>query len=855
MTSARPRAILTALAVLFAGAVTLYSGLWIYVVHAPDVYLGIHYDTTPGEPSLLVEKVLPDSPAEAAGLRAGDRLTHVGGRPLATRRPLHQALGAGRPGDRVQLQVIRPGHGVLSLEAVLKVPQADPMSPLRRVVDEVLGFYPVLFLLVGMSVLFLRAEDRNAWLLAAVFASFIAGAPLLGWEGRIPAPARGFALAYKIAFNGMGAGLFLFFFSVFPARSPLDRRLPALKWLWIVTAGGVVLPLAAAALVSGSADPLYTLEARLPGLLVKTLALVYVVGGYGLGMASLAASARSLDPLTRRRSRVILWGMLVGLTPGFALGVLAPLFGRDMYELPFWLWASCVLAFFFIPLSFAYAVVRHRVVEIPVLLRQSARYLLVQRGSLLLLFLLGVGSTTLFAALVARALLKRAEHVPAVAIALGSAFGIVLVWAGSLAQRRLRERIDRAFFRQAYDARQILQDLAERAWSTTSRHELAGLLEQHLASALVPSRLAVYLEESPGRLRRFPGGPDGVPDTLEAPWPWLADLAGDGAPRLLAPGAGEHGPLAPFAPECLVPLVGRDARPTGLIALGPRRSEEPYSREDKRLLASAASQAGMALETMRLADDMAARLEVERRAAHEMELAQEVQRRLLPQEAPVLRTLDYSGLCVQARAVGGDYYDFLDLAPGQLGLALADICGKGFPAALLMANLQASLRSRSAHELVDIARQLRVINQLLYRASESSRYATLFLGLYDDSTRRMRYANCGHNPPVLLRADGRWERLMPTAPVLGLFLDTWECETAEVSLERGDLLALYTDGLTEAWSDDGEEFGESRLLEALRTHREQAADDVLNTLLSTVRAFSGSEQDDDLTLVVARVVA
>src|SRR5207245_9008269 len=114
---------------------------------------------------------------------------------------------------------------------------------------------------------------------------------------------------------------------------------------------------------------------------------------------------------------------------------------------------------------------------------------------------------------------------------------------------------------------------------------------------------------------------------------------------------------------------------------------------------------------------------------------------------------------VLARGVGGDDCDCPELGPGRVGLVLADISGKGFPAALLMASLQASLRSRSAHDMLDLPRQLRSVNQLLYRFSETNRYATLFLGLYDDASRRLLYANCGHNPPMVLRRDGRVERL------------------------------------------------------------------------------------------------
>jgi serine phosphatase RsbU (regulator of sigma subunit) len=201
--------------------------------------------------------------------------------------------------------------------------------------------------------------------------------------------------------------------------------------------------------------------------------------------------------------------------------------------------------------------------------------------------------------------------------------------------------------------------------------------------------------------------------------------------------------------------------------------------------------------------------------------------------------------------VGGDYYDFLDLGSGRVGLVLADVSGKGFPAALLMASLQASLRSRLPQDTGDLPRQLRAVNQLLYRSSEVNRYATLFLGIYEDATRRFWYANCGHNPPILLRADGTVDRLAPTGPALGLFED-WECESAEAVLCHGDLLAIYSDGVTEAWNDAGEEFGEARLIEVLWESRHLTVDVIVDETLDKVVRFSGSEQEDDQTLLVAR---
>jgi sigma-B regulation protein RsbU (phosphoserine phosphatase) len=505
-----------------------------------------------------------------------------------------------------------------------------------------------------------------------------------------------------------------------------------------------------------------------------------------------------------------------------------------------------------IPLSFAYAVVRHRVLDLPVLVRRSLRYLLVQRGFLGLLLLVGVAATVSFSMSFGRYLGPQSE---ALAIGLGAGFGTVLVWTGTELQRRVRERIDRAFFRIAYDARHVLEDLAERARDATSREALAELLEQHVTSALLPSSLALYVAGPEGTLRLARGLAPAGWESLPATLPVLVALAGRGQPLEVNPakadGRDALAELGPLAPECLVPVLGRAGRLMGLLILGARLSEEPYSGEDKRLLASVASQAGIALEGLRLAEQIAERLEAERLAAQEMQLAKQVQDKLLPQAAPRLATVECVARCVQARAVGGDYYDFLDLGGGRVGLVLADVSGKGFPAALLMASLQASLRSRLAQELSDLPRPLGSINELLFRSSETNRYATLFLGIYDDARRTLRYANCGHNPPMVLRRDGSLERLPPTGPVLGLFED-WQCTTGELRLAADDLMVLFSDGITEAFNDAGEEFGEPRLAELLRTHRDQRAGELVESVLAAVRRFSGSEQEDDQTLLVAR---
>jgi sigma-B regulation protein RsbU (phosphoserine phosphatase) len=451
-------------------------------------------------------------------------------------------------------------------------------------------------------------------------------------------------------------------------------------------------------------------------------------------------------------------------------------------------------------------------------------------------------------------------HLPAgigigqsVSTALGAVFGTALVWGGSNVHKRVSGKIDRAFFRSAYDVRVILEKLAESSRTAADREALARLLLDQLKAALQPVSLVVYLATGHDELGAAAGLVPPELGTLDCSLPLLVKLARQGEPWELPPAGLENDAAT------AVPMLGREGRLVGVLALGARMSEEPYSGEDMRLLASVASQAGMALENFRLARDIAEKLETERSAAREMEIAKEVQSRLLPQTAPVLKTLECAGRCLQAWRVGGDLFDFLELGQDQVALVLADVSGKGVHAALLMANLQAHLRSLSGFTrgatgrmtLPGLVETLQQVNRTLWQSTSAQHYATLFFGLYDDSTRRLTYVNCGHNPPMLLRGNGGVERLEATATVIGLF-EKWDCEAREIDLEPGDLLAIFSDGVTEAMLGE-EEFGEPRLLDELRATRGLGVEQVVTTVFTAVQKFSAGSQSDDLTLVVARV--
>ncbi len=819
------RAALTTLALVFAAITLLYCALWMSTFYSrqPPVELGYAYDFRATDRALLISGVARNSPAERAGLRPGDRIIAVNGARVQKEDPTNVVWYRSKPGDSVELTIERPGNASpLVLTGVFRKRTPGRGTPAFAV--QIL--YPVPFVLVGLAVLFLRIEDPQVWLLALLFGSFPATQGFPSGLNGLPDAVRPLVLGYQSLLLSVFGPLFYFFFTVFPVRSPLDRRLPWLKWAAIPVGLSLAFP--------GTPGSGLSAPPPFPALLGQTVArripLFIILGLIALGLIALAGNFfATRDLQTRRKIRVVFWGMAVGILPS---AIEATIVNFSNFHTPPWLRAGIVLIAFVIPLSFAYAVIKHRVLDIPVLLKRSARYVLVQRGFTLLLFALSVALMSAFAQLFPQHLQGLTDFAGPSGIALGAVFGVGLFWSGSRVHRKVSGTIDRAFFRSSYDARVVLEDLAEKTRTTSSREELAHLLDRHLSQALHPNFLVVYLNNGAGYLTAGAGA------------------APPGFETLPSGGHALDSRLAPLQPDFVAPVPARDGSLAGLLLLGPRRSEEPYSGEDKRLLSSVISQAGTALDNIRLAEQIAEKIEAERRTAHEMEIAKQVQLRLLPQRAPDLKTLDCAARCIEARSVGGDYYDFLDLGEERFGFVLADVSGKGVHAALLVANLQAHLRSYAATMAHDPARILERVNRMLWTSTAAQHYATLFFGIYNDSTRELSYANCGHNPPMLLRHSGALERLEATATVVGLF-EQWECSVGQVCLAPGDLLAVFSDGVTEAMRED-EEFGEARLLEALHAHAGSPVSEMVSTILTTVEEFSAGVLSDDLTLLIAR---
>jgi sigma-B regulation protein RsbU (phosphoserine phosphatase) len=509
------------------------------------VELGFDIEYSARLRAITVKLVRPDTPAGAAGLRGGDRIVAVDGRSVRDSAvPFGEIYLERRPGDPVDLAVLRgDAREPVVHRAVFRARNMPRSLPaLLRVAFQTRILFPFVMLAVALPVLFYRVEDAHAWRLALLFCCLLA-APPNGFAG-LDGPLLEFATGYRSLLGGLSGALFYWFFAVFPARSSLDRRQPRLKWLLL--AAGLVF--GASGLAKGTARLPAFVDDWLTAGVSHALWLAYEYGAIALALAALVQNLwRPPNAVARRKIQVIAWGTLVGVLPAVVSGLLGDL----GWSLPDWSGPLTFLALFLFPLSFAYAVVRHRVLELPVLLKRSARYLLVRRGFVVLLALLALAANALFALSFAR--LFPVDR--AFATSVGVGFGLALASVAAPGVRRATGRIDRAFFRGAYDARVILEQLAEQIRTVASPAELAAVLEQQLSAALQPYAVVVYLRSPDGRLRVTR---DGAAAAELTPGPELDELARGARPTDYTGRGGE--PLLP-ARTCACWRRSRRSRP------------------------------------------------------------------------------------------------------------------------------------------------------------------------------------------------------------------------------------------------------------------------------------------------------
>jgi sigma-B regulation protein RsbU (phosphoserine phosphatase) len=808
---------------------------------------------------LDVDRVRRPSPAaEQAGLRAGDRLVAVDGRPFVGQRVLALALRQRSPGATLPVSVVRADGA--RAELVLPTPSASVSGSVDLALALLLIVaLPLFCSALGFWVVARRRDDPLAWLLLGLLLSFsmlfVGGPDPQVW----PAPLRWPALAFRGLFTRLWPVFMLLFGVYFPERAALDRRWPWLKLLMLV-------PQVVMALGRALVEPLVCDNMALARPMVEALrplaptVMPLSLASVGAFFALLGYKSGTLPSADARRRLRLLWtGTGVGLAPLLGLVIVALRSGTAIGQgLPNWITAPALAAMALFPLTLAYTIVVERALDVGVVLRQGLQYALARNGILVLRVAISMAVIALAASLAGDPSANRPRRLMFISA------GVMSVFLVQRAAERLRAFLDRRFFREALDTERLLHELADDVRTLVDTDVLLDTTCRRLADALhVPRVAALLARDGDLRTARAVGLGEPPPDvSLPEDGGLAARLRTEERPLVVYTADArswthtlpERAGLEALHAQALVPLRQKE-RLAGLLTLGPKLSEEAYAPSDLRLLQAVAAQVALALENARLTATVAAEVARRERLNRELEIAREVQEQLLPQQLPRVEALDLAGRCRPARGVGGDYYDFLSLPGGRLGLAIGDVSGKGIPAALLMASLQASLRGQATFGTRDLAELMARVNQLLCASSSPNRYATFFYGEYDAGSGRLAYVNAGHNAPLLLRADGSVERLDAGGPVVGL-IEFAGYASAEVELRRGDRLLGFTDGLSEAMNPQDEEWGEERLTAAFRACDGLAADATLERMMAAADAFAaGAPQHDDMTALVVRVVA
>jgi sigma-B regulation protein RsbU (phosphoserine phosphatase) len=807
--------------------------------------------------------------ARTAGIQLFDTILTVNGQPYTSRSMLLSQTRRSTPGDTMTVTYRRGPDGLVKSAIIHLAPiLQQKLSNFAIAVRLAFAILPFFCLMIGLWVVLARPRNPHAWLIFGILSYFNA---LFINPTQITAPfILPVALFWAVVAQTAMPLCLMFFGVYFPERSSLDIKLPWVKWLIAIP----ILALAPTDLIYFYGDMWnfasiqwlapYLVPINIIENVISALAVTWFFLNLGPKIGQATGDAR-------RRLRILLFGTSIGLTPFFLLLLYSLYKGSDVGQnIPQWVDLSVFLILLLFPLSLAYVVVVQRALDLSIIIRQGTRYAFARESLTAVRVLLAVWMAFSINDFFRHPDHQRNDIIRVLCIiAVFFAFRFVL-------SKRLQQMIDQRFFREAYSTEQLLSELSDEARNFTEVAPLLETITRRLGSTLHIDRIAVFLRSGetyhlqlatgmpmtagPAQHFSLPAASTTITALSRAKTPANV-YRDDPSSWLIDATDAERNALNDLSTELLVPLPGR-TRLAGVIALGPKSSEEPYTKTDRQLLQTIGSQTGLALENAELLQNLTTEVAQRERISREIEIAREVQERLFPQSYPNLPGVDLAGFCRPAQVVGGDYYDFFLLpsnsaSDSRLALALGDISGKGISAALLMASLRASLRSIASLRQGDLAALIAHVNNLVYESSTTNRYATFFYAEYDPVSHLLTYVNAGHNPPYVLRG-AQTIALEATGTVVGLLQDA-EYAQAALQLHPGDVLLAFTDGISEAMNHDEEEWGEDNMLAAARQLLKRpdcttTADQLLTCIFDAADRFTaGAPQHDDMTLLLCSI--
>ncbi|MBI1940291.1 MAG: SpoIIE family protein phosphatase [Acidobacteria bacterium] len=632
---------------------------------------------------------------------------------------------------------------------------------------------------------------------------------------------------------------------VFPDK---NRFLAAKKLLWVPLFGTAFIPLIGllvARHASREMDPMGVPFLWIAGPVILVTTIVGLVQNF-------------LQPANRRAREQVRWAALaIGLAfiSGLLLFMLNSIAGHLSTESaetfhPLLNNALLTMMGFLAPLAISHALVADKPYDIRLLIRQIIRLGALTVPAVLVFLLLAGGLSW-----ATGGSLKEPSLTTLVIAAVLTGVALAPSWSP------YQGLVDRTLDRAGTMFRERLEDLARGLPHILDRRSLAASLSERIQIEMSATQFILFvLDRQTRRLRPQAGKrPFGVA---------VEDVEFDPEEALCRYLFEERRPfeveVSPFSPK-LIPIfrsaadrlgklraavilaLKRRQELLGMMVLGPKATDDFYNSEELDLLMTVADQAAIAIENLELFEEVARNREQRKELAD----ASEMQTLLFPSVVPGLSTGRIAGRCVPARSVSGDYYDFLRLPGKKVGLAIADVSGRGMAASLLMATLQGLIRSQAptAENLEDLMRR---INRQIFNMSFGTKHCTFFYGVYDDTRRELQFVNAGHNPPILLTPEGP-RPLESTGLPLGLFAEATP-ESRFAILEPGTVLVLYSNGITEARNTRGDLYGVDRLIDVVTRFRDSDVGRIADRILGDVSDYmAGTPIEDDQTLVLLKV--
>ncbi len=816
-----------------------FADLMVYKVLGNDQCAWIASDSL--KPKLLIQQVVPGGVTEKAGIRNGDLLLEIGGKPFKSSAEAQTRINAVKSEDYIDYTIERGGITFQTKVQILRTFNVTYFAQF---------LYGLMFLIVGLVVVMTRPNGKTQRLFAnySFLTMLFFGLSSLNlnpmvdpvWKVRLLGGSFIIASIFSLP-------VFIRFFLFFPIRRSLYDKI----WFTVLLYIASIIAVLVVINLDGSVLLGKILGQHVVGLMkqyaqfIFNLRYVTYIGGL---IVFIDSYIRRVKKERKKELKPILIGVIGGILTFAYVLIVSAKNPFAIYLDPIIL--SPALFLLVVPVMFGYAIIRYRLMDIDFIIKRSLIYGMVTAtmAALYLLIIYGIG--TLLANVIGS---QDSRTMNLVAL-------IVIAFAFDPIKRRMQEWIDRSFYQERYNYQKALLEFTQELPRLTRLNDILESMVHRISGTMHIEKVAIILcDDTEGCSVVSQNIDEGCCQFKPEYNGLLALLRKTKLPQSFALLAEEpdNFVLALSDKQNLmkagivlsIPMFMQD-RLIGMINVGQKMSGKVYSKEDIDLLSTVAAQAAIAIENSRLHKS---ELEKEK-FEEELSLARRIQQGLLPKENPSVAGLEVAGISIPALTVGGDYFDFIQIAPHKLLVVIADVSGKGMSAALYMSKVQGMVQL-AAHMYASPKEMLKNVNRRIFEGIERRSFITMILALFDTKKKRVLICRAGHNK-ALIGLNGKLKFLEGGGIGLGLergpLFDN-ELEEINLPLKSESLFFFYTDGLTEAMNRQGKEFGEETVSKLVKEKRFLGAEQLQKVVITAAEEFQGeAEQHDDVTVVVVK---